>query len=181
MPVHPPPQTLNSSWTEDTRSCIFSDTALHLGKDGRKPLAAELDMQIEQKFKEFEELVTTGKNLLDKDHHLRQMVSGVTRIRLDFSFFFTNPEAFLPGEGAHGGAEEYARLDHRALEGSETAAASQEEQRGVFTRQHLFHNVPRNRGKAAGFSNNIFYLFSISMTKNMIKKKIHTLAPPLPV
>lgn len=32
-------------------------------------------MQIEQKFKEFEELVTTGKNLLDKDHHLRQMVS----------------------------------------------------------------------------------------------------------
>lgn len=76
----PPPQTLNSSWTEDTRSCIFSDTALHLGKDGRKPLAAELDMQIEQKFKEFEELVTTGKNLLDKDHHLRQMVSRVTRM-----------------------------------------------------------------------------------------------------
>lgn len=76
----PPPPTLYSSWTEDTRSCIFSDTALHLGKDGRKPLAAELDMQIEQKFKEFEELVTTGKNLLDKDHHLRQMVSGVTRM-----------------------------------------------------------------------------------------------------
>lgn len=73
------PQTLNSSWTEDTRSCIFSDTALHLGKDGRKPLAAELDMQIEQKFKEFEELVTTGKTLLDKDHHLRQMVSRVTQ------------------------------------------------------------------------------------------------------
>lgn len=76
-PVLPP--TLNSSWTEDTRSCIFSDTALHLGKDGRKPLAAELDMQIEQKFKEFEELVTTGKTLLDKDHHLRQMVSRVTQ------------------------------------------------------------------------------------------------------
>lgn len=73
------PPTLNSSWTEDTRSCIFSDTALHLGKDGRKPLAAELDMQIEQKFKEFEELVTTGKTLLDKDHHLRQMVSRVTQ------------------------------------------------------------------------------------------------------
>lgn len=68
----------NSSWTEDTRSCIFSDTALHLGKDGRKPLAAELDTQIEQKFKEFEELVTTGNNLLDKDHHLRQMVNRVT-------------------------------------------------------------------------------------------------------
>lgn len=72
----------SSSWTEDTRSCIFSDTALHLGKDGRKPLAAELDVQIEQKFKEFDELVATGKNLLDKDHHLTQMVSMVTHLQL---------------------------------------------------------------------------------------------------
>ncbi|XP_076599688.1 uncharacterized protein mymx isoform X3 [Chaetodon auriga] len=62
------------SWTEDTRSCIFSDTALHLGKDGQRPLAAELDMQIEQKFEEFDELVATGRNLLDKEHHLTQMV-----------------------------------------------------------------------------------------------------------
>lgn len=90
----PPPPTLNSSWTEDTRSCIFSDTALHLGKDGRKPLAAELDMQIEQKFKEFEELVTTGKTLLDQDHHLRQMVSRVRHSWLDFWSSFPNPEVF---------------------------------------------------------------------------------------
>ncbi|XP_059215933.1 spectrin beta chain, non-erythrocytic 5 [Centropristis striata] len=62
------------SWTEDTRSCIFSDTALHLGKDGQKPLAAELDMQIEQKFEEFDELAETGRNVLDKEHHLTQMV-----------------------------------------------------------------------------------------------------------
>ncbi|XP_038593334.1 uncharacterized protein LOC119917207 isoform X3 [Micropterus salmoides] len=62
------------SWTEDTRSCIFSDTALHLGKDGQKPLAAELDMQIEQRFEEFDELVATGRNLLDKEHHLTQMI-----------------------------------------------------------------------------------------------------------
>uniref|UniRef100_A0A671VLS9 Uncharacterized LOC115596860 n=1 Tax=Sparus aurata TaxID=8175 RepID=A0A671VLS9_SPAAU len=62
------------SWTEDTRSCIFSDTALHLGKDGQKPLAAELDMQIELKFEEFDELVATGRNILDKEHHLTQMV-----------------------------------------------------------------------------------------------------------
>ncbi|XP_029962770.1 uncharacterized protein mymx isoform X3 [Salarias fasciatus] len=62
------------SWTEDTRSCIFSDTALHLSRDGQRPLAAELDTQIEQKFKEFDELATTGKNLLDKEHHLTQMV-----------------------------------------------------------------------------------------------------------
>ncbi|XP_050932499.1 spectrin beta chain, non-erythrocytic 5 isoform X6 [Lates calcarifer] len=62
------------SWTEDTRSCIFSDTALHLGKDGQRPLAAELDMQIELKFEEFDELAATGRNLLAKDHHLTQMV-----------------------------------------------------------------------------------------------------------
>ncbi|KAF0027284.1 hypothetical protein F2P81_020025 [Scophthalmus maximus] len=62
------------SWTEDTRSCIFSDTALHPGKDGQKPLAAELDMQIELKFEEFDELAAAGRHLLDKDHHLTQMV-----------------------------------------------------------------------------------------------------------
>ncbi|XP_034096924.1 spectrin beta chain, non-erythrocytic 1 isoform X8 [Gymnodraco acuticeps] len=62
------------SWTEDTRSCIFSDTALHLGKDGQRPLAAGLDLQIEQKFEEFDELADTGRNLLDKGHHLMQMV-----------------------------------------------------------------------------------------------------------
>ncbi|XP_068183911.1 spectrin beta chain, non-erythrocytic 1 isoform X2 [Antennarius striatus] len=62
------------SWTEDTRSCIFSDTALHPGKDGQKPLAAELDVQIEQKFEEFDELVARGRNILDKEHHLTQMV-----------------------------------------------------------------------------------------------------------
>ncbi|XP_023267375.1 uncharacterized protein LOC111658905 isoform X4 [Seriola lalandi dorsalis] len=62
------------SWTEDTRSCIFSDTALHLGKDGQRPLAAELDIQIEQKFEEFDELVATGRGVLDKEHHLTQMV-----------------------------------------------------------------------------------------------------------
>ncbi|XP_034408319.1 uncharacterized protein LOC117744242 isoform X3 [Cyclopterus lumpus] len=62
------------SWTEDTRSCIFSDTVLHPGKEGQRPLAVELDMQIEQKFEEFDELADTGRNLLDKEHHLTQMV-----------------------------------------------------------------------------------------------------------
>lgn len=62
------------SWTEDTRSCIFSDSALHYRKDGETPLAAELDLQIEQRFEEFEELAATGKNILAKDHHLTQMV-----------------------------------------------------------------------------------------------------------
>lgn len=82
---------MSSSWTEDTRSCIFSDTALHPGKDGQQPLAAELDVQIEQKFEEFEELVTKGKNLLDKDHHLTQMVSRVLLyIYGGFLFLFSN-------------------------------------------------------------------------------------------
>ncbi|XP_043992149.1 uncharacterized protein LOC122842399 isoform X4 [Gambusia affinis] len=62
------------SWTEDTRSCIFSDTALHLRKEGQRPLAAELDIQIEQKFNEFDELAAKAKTLLNKEHHLTQMV-----------------------------------------------------------------------------------------------------------
>jgi len=76
-PSHPPPppSPLNSSWTEDTRSCIFSDTALHPGRVGQRPLAVELDMQIEHKFEEFDELADTGRNVLDKEHHLTQMVS----------------------------------------------------------------------------------------------------------
>lgn len=77
-PTPSPRSSEYSSWTEDTRSCIFSDTALHLGKDGQRPLAAELDMQIEQKFEEFDELVATGRKLLNKEHHLTQMVSRVT-------------------------------------------------------------------------------------------------------
>lgn len=125
---------LNSSWTEDTRSCIFSDTALHPGKDGQKPLAAELDVQIEQKFEEFEVLVTKGKNLLDKDHHLTQMVSRVLLYIYDgFMLLFRNSDLFT-GKRAHGGAAEYARVDHCALEGSETTVAAQEEQRRGFTR-----------------------------------------------
>ncbi|XP_028324482.1 uncharacterized protein mymx isoform X2 [Gouania willdenowi] len=62
------------SWTEDTRSSIFSDTALHLGRNGQRPLASELDMQIEQKFEEFDALAATGKNLLDNGHPLTPMV-----------------------------------------------------------------------------------------------------------
>lgn len=72
----PTPSPLDSSWTEDTRSCIFSDTALHLGKDGQEPLAAELDMQIEQKFEEFDVLAATARNLFDREHHLTDMVRG---------------------------------------------------------------------------------------------------------
>ncbi|XP_077351630.1 uncharacterized protein mymx isoform X2 [Festucalex cinctus] len=60
-------------WTEDTRSCIFSET-LHLKADGLSLQSTELDMQIEQKFEEFEKLAASGRNILDKEHHLTQMV-----------------------------------------------------------------------------------------------------------
>ncbi|XP_035981763.1 uncharacterized protein LOC105916020 isoform X3 [Fundulus heteroclitus] len=58
------------SWTEDTRSCIFSDAALHPRREGQRPL----DVQIEQRFNEFDELASTAKTLLDREHHLTQMV-----------------------------------------------------------------------------------------------------------
>ncbi|XP_019726187.1 uncharacterized protein mymx isoform X3 [Hippocampus comes] len=61
------------SWTEDTRSCIFSE-ALHLRADGQSLQSTELDVQIEQKFEEFDELAASGRNILDKEHHLTQMV-----------------------------------------------------------------------------------------------------------
>lgn len=84
-PTHPlmplPSSPLISSWTEDTRSRIFSDAALQPGTDGQRPVAAELDMQIEQKFEEFDELVATGQSILGKEHHLTQMVSSVTEQR----------------------------------------------------------------------------------------------------
>uniref|UniRef100_A0A3Q2T8A0 Uncharacterized LOC105916020 n=1 Tax=Fundulus heteroclitus TaxID=8078 RepID=A0A3Q2T8A0_FUNHE len=57
------------SWTEDTRSCIFSDAALHPRREGQRPL----DVQIEQRFNEFDELASTAKTLLDREHHLTQM------------------------------------------------------------------------------------------------------------
>lgn len=95
-PPQPQPSPLNSSWTEDTRSSIFSDTALHLGREGQRPLAAELDTQIEQKFEEFDELADAGRHLLDKEHHLTQMVSVTYDSLRSFHILlvdvFTNPE-----------------------------------------------------------------------------------------
>lgn len=37
-------------------------------------MAAELDLQIEQKFAEFDELAAAGRKLLDVEHHLAEMV-----------------------------------------------------------------------------------------------------------
>ncbi|KAL2082856.1 hypothetical protein ACEWY4_020629 [Coilia grayii] len=62
------------SWTEDTRSYIFSESAKHLAKDSPLPVADRLDLQIEHKFKEFDELSTAAKKLIDSEHHLTKMI-----------------------------------------------------------------------------------------------------------
>ncbi|XP_026883402.2 spectrin beta chain, non-erythrocytic 1 isoform X6 [Electrophorus electricus] len=60
------------SWTEDTRSRIFSESALHHENQGS--LVELLDKQIEQKFQEFDILASAGKKLLNEDHHLAKMI-----------------------------------------------------------------------------------------------------------
>ncbi|XP_057705155.1 uncharacterized protein LOC130923451 isoform X2 [Corythoichthys intestinalis] len=60
------------SWTEETRLCVFSDT-MHQEEDG--PQSTEIDIQIEQKLEEFDTLAASGRNILDKEHHLTQMVA----------------------------------------------------------------------------------------------------------
>ncbi|KAK6329592.1 hypothetical protein J4Q44_G00015700 [Coregonus suidteri] len=64
------------SWMEDTRECIFSERVLHCGRDGQEPVAAEMEMdvQIDRKLEEFEELVAAGRNLLNAEHHLANMI-----------------------------------------------------------------------------------------------------------
>ncbi|XP_055026003.2 uncharacterized protein mymx isoform X4 [Misgurnus anguillicaudatus] len=62
------------SWTEDTRSCIFSESARRQSRENREPLVEVLDRQIEQKFEEFDQLVVAGKKLFDEEHHLNKMI-----------------------------------------------------------------------------------------------------------
>ncbi|XP_031434780.1 uncharacterized protein LOC105890947 isoform X2 [Clupea harengus] len=62
------------SWTEDTRSYIFSESAKHQAKENQVPVAELLDLQIEQKFKEFDELSAAAKKLIDSEHHLTKMI-----------------------------------------------------------------------------------------------------------
>ncbi|KAL1263653.1 hypothetical protein QQF64_006392 [Cirrhinus molitorella] len=62
------------SWTEDTRSCIFSESALRQSRENQEPLVVVLDRQIEQKFEEFDQLAVAGKKLFDDEHHLNKMI-----------------------------------------------------------------------------------------------------------
>ncbi|XP_059421659.1 uncharacterized protein LOC132156709 isoform X2 [Carassius carassius] len=62
------------SWTEDTRSCIFSESALRQSRENQEPLVEVLDRQIEQKFEEFDQLAMAGKKLFDDEHHLNKMI-----------------------------------------------------------------------------------------------------------
>ncbi|MGH0172216.1 UNVERIFIED_CONTAM: hypothetical protein FKN15_014159 [Acipenser sinensis] len=67
-----------SSWTEDTRTCIFSESSVNPGKEGRLPETEELDSKIEQKFQEFEELAAAGQKLIDEEHHLTEIIKERT-------------------------------------------------------------------------------------------------------
>ncbi|XP_029107275.1 uncharacterized protein mymx isoform X3 [Scleropages formosus] len=62
------------SWTEDTRACIFSDSAAHHGSEGQDEAANELDVKIEKKFQEFDDLAAAGQKLIDEEHHLTEMI-----------------------------------------------------------------------------------------------------------
>ncbi|XP_077586330.1 uncharacterized protein mymx isoform X2 [Stigmatopora nigra] len=62
------------SWTENTRLCVFSETR-HKGEDGLTLPSPQLDIEIEQKLEEFEKLAASGRNILDKEHHLTQMIA----------------------------------------------------------------------------------------------------------
>ncbi|XP_066552612.1 spectrin beta chain, non-erythrocytic 1 isoform X5 [Amia ocellicauda] len=66
------------SWTEDTRACIFSETPVHSGKGSQVPMTAELDVKIEQKFAEFDELAEAGQKLIDEEHPLTEMIKERT-------------------------------------------------------------------------------------------------------
>ncbi|XP_058880915.1 uncharacterized protein LOC117411112 isoform X3 [Acipenser ruthenus] len=66
------------SWTEDTRTCIFSESPVNPGKEGRLPETEELDTKIEQKFQEFEELAAAGQKLIDEEHHLTEIIKERT-------------------------------------------------------------------------------------------------------
>ncbi|KAK7139728.1 hypothetical protein R3I94_012393 [Phoxinus phoxinus] len=62
------------SWTEDTRSCIFSESALRQSRENQEPLVEVLDRQIEQKFEEFDQLTVAGEKLFGDEHHLNKMI-----------------------------------------------------------------------------------------------------------
>ncbi|XP_005173083.3 uncharacterized protein mymx [Danio rerio] len=62
------------SWTEDTRSCIFSESALRQSRQNQEPLVEVLDRQIQHKFEEFDRLAVAGQKLFDHQHHLSKMI-----------------------------------------------------------------------------------------------------------
>ncbi|KAJ8248382.1 hypothetical protein GJAV_G00241430 [Gymnothorax javanicus] len=62
------------SWTEDTRAYIFSDSTVHDGTGGEQLEDSEMDVKIEQKFGEFEELSSSGQALMEAGHHLSDLI-----------------------------------------------------------------------------------------------------------
>ncbi len=87
----------HSSWTEDTRSCIFSESALRQSRENQEPLVEVLDRQIEQKFEEFDQLAMAGKKLFDDEHHLNKMVYKLSLISASVALlnWYTNSTHFV--------------------------------------------------------------------------------------
>ncbi|KAJ8285022.1 hypothetical protein COCON_G00038720 [Conger conger] len=66
------------SWTEDTRSCIFSERAKRRGKGDEGPVTSELDLKIQRKFEDFDSLAAAGQKLMEEEHHLAELIKERT-------------------------------------------------------------------------------------------------------
>lgn len=68
------PSCALSSWTEDTRAQIFSESPS--GPGFLETQCEELEKKIEGKLQEFEELAAAGQQLVAEEHYLSATVSG---------------------------------------------------------------------------------------------------------
>ncbi|KAJ8264211.1 hypothetical protein GJAV_G00146520 [Gymnothorax javanicus] len=66
------------SWTEDTRACIFSESSRRHGKGHGVPATSDLDLRIERKFGEFDQLAAAGQRLMEEEHHLAELIKERT-------------------------------------------------------------------------------------------------------
>ncbi|CAB1344781.1 unnamed protein product, partial [Coregonus sp. 'balchen'] len=66
------------SWTEDTRTCIFSEASAQQWLLAESSVPSELDLRIEQKFDEFDKLAAAGQKLIKERHHLADIIKERT-------------------------------------------------------------------------------------------------------
>ena len=71
------PSHAHSSWTEDTRAQIFSESPS--GHGLAETPCEELERRIEGKLKEFEALAAAGQQLVSEEHYLSAVVRAGNR------------------------------------------------------------------------------------------------------